>query len=180
MRAERQGQHQRRDRATTRAVQLQSPSGSESISDLSSDSDPEFKLERSGNLVEPQTNMKAFSEFDTQLAESHKSDLEASAFGALLENANSTRMLNSRPQIDGDDKGSKSDFVSGIPAGLNTKQARENFERAAGCLVQRWHFLMLNDHQRNVTFRDAVRAAVQAGASTVLDIGTGTGLLRYA
>uniref|UniRef100_UPI00358F0D8E protein arginine N-methyltransferase 9 isoform X2 n=1 Tax=Myxine glutinosa TaxID=7769 RepID=UPI00358F0D8E len=178
LRAERQGQRQRRDPAKTRVVQLRSPSGSESTSDLSSDSDPNFKSERSENLVEPRTNMKVFSEFDTQLAESHKSDLEASAFGMLLENANSTRMLNSRLQFDlGDNKGSKSDFGSGIPTGLSMKQARENFERAAGCLVQRWHFLMLNDHQRNVAFRDAVRAAVQAGAHTVLDIGTGTGLL---
>lgn len=43
-------------------------------------------------------------------------------------------------------------------------------------VVQRWHFGMLNDWERNNAFYDALRALVQPG-SFVIDIGAGTGLL---
>lgn len=56
-------------------------------------------------------------------------------------------------------------------------QARENLENLFGHLVERWHFRMLNDQARNQAYRDAIERAVKAGRSTVLDIGTGTGLL---
>ncbi|MCG7374136.1 ribosomal protein L11 methyltransferase [Pseudomonas luteola] len=42
--------------------------------------------------------------------------------------------------------------------------------------IPRWHFAMLNDHQRNQAFFDAIEATDFVG-KTVLDIGTGTGLL---
>ncbi|GAA0470244.1 50S ribosomal protein L11 methyltransferase [Streptomyces stramineus] len=42
--------------------------------------------------------------------------------------------------------------------------------------VPRWHFAMLNDTERNEALGEAVRRTIPAGA-TVLDIGTGTGLL---
>ncbi|XP_069022854.1 protein arginine N-methyltransferase 9 [Embiotoca jacksoni] len=56
-------------------------------------------------------------------------------------------------------------------------EARENFYRVANWLVERWHFLMLNDHRRNQKYQQAIQKAVQGGCSTVLDIGTGTGIL---
>lgn len=42
--------------------------------------------------------------------------------------------------------------------------------------VPRWHFAMLNDKRRNQAFFDAIEATEFTG-KTVLDIGTGTGLL---
>ncbi|XP_074543525.1 protein arginine N-methyltransferase 9 [Halichoeres trimaculatus] len=56
-------------------------------------------------------------------------------------------------------------------------EARENFYRVANWLVERWHFLMLNDHGRNRKYQQAIQKAVKSGCSTVLDIGTGTGIL---
>ena len=38
---------------------------------------------------------------------------------------------------------------------------------------------MLNDRVRNEAYRNAIATAIQEGFDTVLDIGTGTGLLRY-
>ncbi len=42
--------------------------------------------------------------------------------------------------------------------------------------IPRWHFAMLNDHQRNQAFYEAIEATDFSG-KTVLDIGTGSGLL---
>ncbi|XP_047434184.1 protein arginine N-methyltransferase 9 [Mugil cephalus] len=56
-------------------------------------------------------------------------------------------------------------------------EARENFYRVANWLVERWHFLMLNDRGRNRKYQQAIQKAVQNGCNTVLDIGTGTGIL---
>ncbi|XP_028306421.1 protein arginine N-methyltransferase 9 [Gouania willdenowi] len=56
-------------------------------------------------------------------------------------------------------------------------EARENFYRVANWLVERWHFLMLNDHRRNLKYQQAIQKAVKSGCTTVLDIGTGTGIL---
>ena len=55
--------------------------------------------------------------------------------------------------------------------------ARDNLDNVCSHLVERWHFRMLNDLQRNLRYRDALHCAIAAGHSTVLDIGTGTGLL---
>lgn len=45
-------------------------------------------------------------------------------------------------------------------------------------LVERWHFRMLNDVQRNSAFRRAIAGAITThGFRNILDIGTGTGLL---
>ncbi|XP_027033490.1 protein arginine N-methyltransferase 9 isoform X3 [Tachysurus fulvidraco] len=56
-------------------------------------------------------------------------------------------------------------------------EAKENFYRVANWLVERWHFLMLNDSGRNRKYQLAIQRAVQDGCGTVLDIGTGTGIL---
>lgn len=52
-------------------------------------------------------------------------------------------------------------------------------------MVNRWHFLMLNDVQRNSSYFKAILKAVRdleprdgAGPVVVLDIGSGTGILR--
>ncbi|XP_043087329.1 protein arginine N-methyltransferase 9 [Puntigrus tetrazona] len=56
-------------------------------------------------------------------------------------------------------------------------EAKENFYRVANWLVERWHFFMLNDHGRNHKYQLAIKKAVEGGCSSVLDIGTGTGIL---
>ncbi|XP_020286113.1 uncharacterized protein LOC109855746 isoform X2 [Pseudomyrmex gracilis] len=43
--------------------------------------------------------------------------------------------------------------------------------------VDRWHFTMLNDKKRNSAFEHAIRRRINQGYNTVLDVGTGTGLL---
>lgn len=43
--------------------------------------------------------------------------------------------------------------------------------------VDRWHFTMLNDRRRNNAFEQAIRKRIHQGYNTVLDVGTGTGLL---
>ncbi|XP_017888158.1 protein arginine N-methyltransferase 9-like isoform X2 [Ceratina calcarata] len=43
--------------------------------------------------------------------------------------------------------------------------------------VDRWHFPMLNDKCRNNAFASAIRKRISQGYDTVLDVGTGTGLL---
>lgn len=58
-------------------------------------------------------------------------------------------------------------------------EAKENFYRVANWLVERWHFLMLNDRGRNYKYQLAIQKAVRGGCSTVLDIGTGTGILGW-
>ncbi|MEE6461339.1 hypothetical protein FKM82_001264 [Ascaphus truei] len=55
--------------------------------------------------------------------------------------------------------------------------AKENFYRVANWLVERWHFIMLNDTKRNQMYQKAIQKAVRTGSKTVLDIGTGTGIL---
>ena len=57
--------------------------------------------------------------------------------------------------------------------------ARENLDNICGHLVERWHFRMLNDTHRNQAYHQAIMEAVRDGHQTVLDIGAGTGLLRY-
>ncbi|XP_056418809.1 protein arginine N-methyltransferase 9 isoform X2 [Hyla sarda] len=68
-------------------------------------------------------------------------------------------------------------FYKAVRLNPNSADARENFYRVANWLVERWHFVMLNDVKRNLMYRKAIENAVQAGCKTVLDIGTGTGIL---
>lgn len=56
-------------------------------------------------------------------------------------------------------------------------RAKENLENLKNLLVERWHFRMLNDKQRNTAYKQAVCRAISQGHNTVLDIGSGTGIL---
>lgn len=57
-------------------------------------------------------------------------------------------------------------------------QAIRKLENSCNIAVERWHFRMLNDKARNEAFRKAIIKKVRDGYRDVLDIGTGTGLLR--
>lgn len=57
--------------------------------------------------------------------------------------------------------------------------AKENLRVLFDRMVNRWHFHMLNDVQRNSSYFRAIHCAVQAIPNcSVLDIGSGTGILR--
>ena len=56
-------------------------------------------------------------------------------------------------------------------------RAREYLENIANLLVERWHFRMLNDKKRNLAYKEAICKAISQGYDTVLDIGSGTGIL---
>ena len=58
-------------------------------------------------------------------------------------------------------------------------RATENLQNISNLLVERWHFCMLNDVTRNSSYRLAIDRAIANGRTTVLDIGSGTGILRY-
>ena len=57
--------------------------------------------------------------------------------------------------------------------------AKENLRVLFDRMVNRWHFHMLNDVQRNSSYFRAIHCAVRAIPNcSVLDIGSGTGILR--
>uniref|UniRef100_A0A672KT05 Protein arginine methyltransferase 9 n=1 Tax=Sinocyclocheilus grahami TaxID=75366 RepID=A0A672KT05_SINGR len=56
-------------------------------------------------------------------------------------------------------------------------EAKENFYRVANWLGKCWHFLMLSDNGRNHKYQLAIKKAVEGGCSSVLDIGTGMGIM---
>ncbi|XP_068135365.1 protein arginine N-methyltransferase 9 isoform X2 [Hyperolius riggenbachi] len=68
-------------------------------------------------------------------------------------------------------------FYKALKLNPESANAKENFYRVANWLVERWHFVMLNDKNRNQMYQKAIEKAVRAGCKTVLDIGTGTGIL---
>lgn len=55
--------------------------------------------------------------------------------------------------------------------------AEKNLNSLKNLLVERWHFRMLNDKIRNDAYRKAIRDTLIPHRDTVLDLGTGTGLL---
>ncbi|XP_067126302.1 protein arginine N-methyltransferase 9-like isoform X3 [Centruroides vittatus] len=55
--------------------------------------------------------------------------------------------------------------------------ARISLENICNIVIERWHFIMLNDQKRNITYQCAIERAVRDGYKTILDIGTGTGIL---
>uniref|UniRef100_A0A7S1EBS1 Methyltransferase domain-containing protein n=2 Tax=Hemiselmis andersenii TaxID=464988 RepID=A0A7S1EBS1_HEMAN len=60
------------------------------------------------------------------------------------------------------------------PLSLLALESRDNL---CSSMVDRWHFRMLNDEQRNRGFQEAIGRAVAEGRKTVLDVGCGTGFL---
>uniref|UniRef100_A0A8C5P707 Protein arginine N-methyltransferase 9 n=1 Tax=Leptobrachium leishanense TaxID=445787 RepID=A0A8C5P707_9ANUR len=68
-------------------------------------------------------------------------------------------------------------FYKAVKLNPGSLDAKENFYRIANWLVERWHFVMLNDKKRNLMYRRAIHKAIQNGCKTVLDIGAGTGIL---
>ena len=60
--------------------------------------------------------------------------------------------------------------------------AREKLRVLSEQVVNRWHFQMLNDVQRNSAYSRAIQLALQTCTPhcNVLDIGSGTGILRWA
>ena len=50
-------------------------------------------------------------------------------------------------------------------------------QNAYSMAVDRWHFPMLNDKHRNMAFQHVIYKRISQGYNTVLDVGTGTGLL---
>ncbi|NXG17949.1 ANM9 methyltransferase, partial [Grallaria varia] len=68
-------------------------------------------------------------------------------------------------------------FHKAVKLNPDFADAKENFYRVANWLVERWHFIMLNDAKRNLTYLKAIESAVSSGCKSVLDIGTGTGIL---
>lgn len=68
-------------------------------------------------------------------------------------------------------------FHKAVKLNPDFADAKENFYRVANWLVERWHFIMLNDAKRNLTYLKAIENAVRSGSKSVLDIGTGTGIL---
>ena len=69
-------------------------------------------------------------------------------------------------------------FRRALEADPRYLMAKDRLENLSSSVVQRWHFPMLNDITRNSLFQAAIVSHVTRGqAKTVLDIGTGTGLL---
>lgn len=68
-------------------------------------------------------------------------------------------------------------FHKAVKLNPNFPDAKENFYRVANWVVERWHFIMLNDFKRNLLYQKAIQNAVCSGCRSVLDIGTGTGIL---
>ncbi|XP_042326071.1 protein arginine N-methyltransferase 9 isoform X2 [Sceloporus undulatus] len=68
-------------------------------------------------------------------------------------------------------------FHKAVKLNPDFPDAKENFYRVANWVVERWHFVMLNDSNRNLLYQKAIQKAVHSGCRSVLDIGTGTGIL---
>ena len=55
----------------------------------------------------------------------------------------------------------------------------EDIEQICNKCIPRWHFRMLNDAKRNQFFFTAIEKAIINGYKDIIDIGCGTGILRY-
>jgi type II protein arginine methyltransferase len=70
-------------------------------------------------------------------------------------------------------------FERALKSNKDFLPAVHNLENLASALVERWHFRMLNDANRNESYREAILKKVRQGYTSVLDIGTGTSLFRF-
>ena len=67
-------------------------------------------------------------------------------------------------------------FLQALELKPEDEEAKMSYNQTIQMVVPRWHFAMLNDEGRNLAFDRAIRKIVD-GSKTVLDIGTGSGLL---
>ena len=70
--------------------------------------------------------------------------------------------------------------VDAATSDFQSVEARESLDLLNARAVNRWHYRMINDPERNKSYHDAILRAVNRrspGATPVLDIGAGTGLL---
>ena len=79
--------------------------------------------------------------------------------------------------LSGNMKKAESAFKAAITADPENIEAKDKLENLWSTLLERWHFPMLNDRGRNSRYQAAISKLVAGGCNTVLDIGTGTGLL---
>ena len=73
-------------------------------------------------------------------------------------------------------------FLQRVLTDINSDSltAKESLRVLRERVVPRWHFLMLNDVTRNSSYSHAISSAVgRIPNCSVLDIGSGTGLLGY-
>lgn len=68
-------------------------------------------------------------------------------------------------------------FQKAINVDSGYVDAEKNLNSVKNLLVERWHFRMLNDRIRNEAYHAAILETVIPGKDSVLDVGTGTGLL---
>lgn len=59
----------------------------------------------------------------------------------------------------------------------NDLNAIEGIDNLKNEFIERWHFRMLNDYQRNINYNEAIKEAIMKKNVGILDIGSGTGIL---
>ena len=69
-------------------------------------------------------------------------------------------------------------FQQALCDDTNNPLIKENLRDLYERLINRWHFTMLNDVTRNSLYFKSIKEATH-NDTTVLDIGSGTGILRY-
>nr|XP_012222347.1 PREDICTED: putative protein arginine N-methyltransferase 9 isoform X3 [Linepithema humile] len=120
-------------------------------------------------------------EWGIQLAEDHRfSDVVRCYKHSLDIYPNSSRMLNNFAAhlLRNNDPIRAIEYLKrALKIDLNFLPAERNLQNAYSMAVDRWHFTMLNDKWRNSAFEQAIHKRIRQGYDTVLDVGTGTGLL---
>lgn len=66
-----------------------------------------------------------------------------------------------------------------LEADVTSAAARDRLDNLKCAIVSAWHFRMLNDERRNLSFYDAIEEVFRRrkDINRVLDVGTGSGLL---
>eukprot|EP00112_Aurelia_sp_Birch-Aquarium-sp1_P024802 Seg8.5 transcript_id=Seg8.5/GoldUCD/mRNA.D3Y31 product="Protein arginine N-methyltransferase 9" protein_id=Seg8.5/GoldUCD/D3Y31 len=68
-----------------------------------------------------------------------------------------------------------------LECSIDDLNLKEDIEQICNKCIPRWHFRMLNDVKRNKLFFAAIEKAIMNGyKKDVVDIGCGTGILRYS
>jgi predicted RNA methylase len=125
-------------------------------------------VDAAAKLADPHGNVEGvyMSEVDVRAAVTEMADQAGSFATALGDKAHALRAY-FRMQLEGSDSEKDSAAATAKISGL-----------LRGSIAP-WHLPMMNDHERNVAYDNALRAAVaKVGAgAVVLDIGSGSGLL---